>query len=200
MLDLTTSLLRRLHHAQETISAQQLEGVGTSPSFDSIKHEKLAANLEHMLLCLQQATLQAIIRHCLGPLEVEIHDWRLEWRWHWLLEKRFHDGWFYGKRLKDEWFSEWPGGRRPLSTTWPWNIKPSLVVLWGVCWMFYNNAFNSQQEPHGGNSRSEEQPGLQPNLQNCKSPHHAMYRPQYDILLIWLRRKYLDRWQYNYSS
>jgi len=20
----------------------------------------------------------------------------------------------------------------------PWNIWPSLVVLWGVCWMFYN--------------------------------------------------------------
>ena len=26
--------------------------------------------------------------------------------------------------------------RRVLSTMWPWNIKPALVVLWGVCWMF----------------------------------------------------------------
>jgi hypothetical protein len=35
------------------------------------------------------------------------------------------------------WFFEWPGGRHPLNTTWPWaDVKPSLVVLWGVCWMF----------------------------------------------------------------
>jgi hypothetical protein len=27
-------------------------------------------------------------------------------------------------------------GRRP--TTMPWNIWPSLAILWGVCWMFYN--------------------------------------------------------------
>ena len=31
---------------------------------------------------------------------------------------------------------EWPDGRRLLSTTWPWNVKIALVVLWGVCWMF----------------------------------------------------------------
>ncbi|KAF4627276.1 hypothetical protein G7Y89_g10878 [Cudoniella acicularis] len=35
------------------------------------------------------------------------------------------------------WFFEWPGGKRPLNSTWPWaDIKPSLLVLWGVCWMF----------------------------------------------------------------
>jgi hypothetical protein len=39
--------------------------------------------------------------------------------------------------LRDDYFSEWPGIRKPLGSTWPWNIKPSLVVLWGVCWMFH---------------------------------------------------------------
>jgi hypothetical protein len=39
--------------------------------------------------------------------------------------------------FNEDYFSEWPGGRRPLSTTWPWNVKPSLLVIWGVCWMFY---------------------------------------------------------------
>jgi hypothetical protein len=36
------------------------------------------------------------------------------------------------------WFFEWPSGRHPLSSTWPWaDVKPSLLVLWGVCWMFF---------------------------------------------------------------
>jgi hypothetical protein len=25
---------------------------------------------------------------------------------------------------------------RTPGATWPWNIKPALLVLWGVCWMF----------------------------------------------------------------
>ncbi|KAH6995624.1 hypothetical protein BKA56DRAFT_138277 [Ilyonectria sp. MPI-CAGE-AT-0026] len=33
--------------------------------------------------------------------------------------------------------SKFPGGRRYLCTTMPWTIWPALVVLWGVCWMFY---------------------------------------------------------------
>ena len=37
-------------------------------------------------------------------------------------------------------FTEWPGGgRRTNGTTWPWSIKISLMVLWGVCWMFYGS-------------------------------------------------------------
>jgi hypothetical protein len=35
-------------------------------------------------------------------------------------------------------FSGFPHKYRPPCTTMPWNIWPSLVVLWGVCWMFYN--------------------------------------------------------------
>jgi hypothetical protein len=34
-------------------------------------------------------------------------------------------------------YAEFPNRRRPKCTTMPWNIWPSLVVLWGVCWMFY---------------------------------------------------------------
>ncbi|EAT88544.1 hypothetical protein SNOG_03339 [Parastagonospora nodorum SN15] len=26
---------------------------------------------------------------------------------------------------------------QPMCTTMPWNIRPALIVLWGVCWMFY---------------------------------------------------------------
>jgi hypothetical protein len=34
-------------------------------------------------------------------------------------------------------FSVYPNSRRPLCKTMPWDILPSLVILWGVCWMFY---------------------------------------------------------------
>ncbi len=41
--------------------------------------------------------------------------------------------------------------RRPKCTTMPWEIWPSLLVLWGVCWMFYPPAFyqdgNQRQHP-----------------------------------------------------
>jgi hypothetical protein len=34
-------------------------------------------------------------------------------------------------------FGRFPNRQRPRCTTMPWSIWPSLVVLWGVCWMFY---------------------------------------------------------------
>jgi hypothetical protein len=34
-------------------------------------------------------------------------------------------------------FSEFSSRLRPPCTTMPWTIWPALVVLWGVCWMFY---------------------------------------------------------------
>lgn len=33
--------------------------------------------------------------------------------------------------------SEFPNNFRHTCTTMPWTIWPALVVLWGVCWMFY---------------------------------------------------------------
>ena len=32
---------------------------------------------------------------------------------------------------------EFPNGARPPCRTMPWTIPTALVVLWGVCWMFY---------------------------------------------------------------
>jgi hypothetical protein len=44
------------------------------------------------------------------------------------------------------WFFEWPDGRPPLSTTWPWaDVRPALVVLWGVCWKFFAAATHSRR-------------------------------------------------------
>lgn len=38
-----------------------------------------------------------------------------------------------------------PGRIRPPCTTMPWTIWPALVVLWGVCWMFYDSVNNHHQ-------------------------------------------------------
>lgn len=84
------------------------------------------ANLEHLLRCLKQIALDAIIRYYLTIVEAHILHW--------------HHYWQYQKRIDEGWFAEWPNGQRPLSTTWPWNVKPSLLVLWGVCWMFYGSS------------------------------------------------------------
>jgi hypothetical protein len=44
-------------------------------------------------------------------------------------------------------FAEFPNRRRPKCTTMPWNIWPSLVVLWGVCWMFYTPSSHQEDTP-----------------------------------------------------
>jgi hypothetical protein len=43
------------------------------------------------------------------------------------------------KGIGFEGFGVYPNRQRPRCTTMPWNLWPSLVVLWGVCWMFYNS-------------------------------------------------------------
>lgn len=65
---------------------------------------------------------------------------------------------------------EFPNGIRHLCTTMPWTIWPALVVLWGVCWMFYPSIGEDEAavieripsystEEHGANSQ-----GLHPQL------------------------------------
>lgn len=59
------------------------------------------------------------------------------------------------------WFFEWPSGQHPLNTTWPWaDVKPSLMVLWGVCWMFFptpygegDGHFRQDFQPRNGGLR-----------------------------------------------
>ena len=43
-------------------------------------------------------------------------------------------------------FSKFRKRNRPPSSTMPWTIWPSLVVLWGVCWMFYNPLNSAEGE------------------------------------------------------
>lgn len=88
-------------------------------SFDDIISEKFYANLEHLLRCLQQVALNAIACLCVGLLVTDLFRWS------------------HHQRDADGRFAEWPNAQHPLNTTWPWNVRTVLLVLWGVCWMFY---------------------------------------------------------------
>ncbi|KAI9729451.1 MAG: hypothetical protein M1834_006832 [Cirrosporium novae-zelandiae] len=86
--------------------------------------DKDIANLEHLLLRLEHTLLEYLFCENMQQLE-------------YILIRRHI--------VKKGWFTEWPDGKRPLNTTMPWNIKASLVVLWGVCWMFWDNSLRQPQ-------------------------------------------------------
>ena len=152
--------------------------------------DKLIADLQHILWSLQQSSLEAVIRYYLDLVEADVLHWSTYWQ--------------YSKRIDEEWFAEWPNSHRPLSTTWPWNIKPSLLVLWGVCWMFYGPIGNNRKRrptrnPRGaahlsedlrtGHLGSQSQPSQQPSISSrqqqydfftdnkCKDPSEVWAGP-----------------------
>jgi hypothetical protein len=45
-------------------------------------------------------------------------------------------------------FSLLPNRHRPPCSTMPWDILPALVILWGVCWMFYTPPHKSQSDQY----------------------------------------------------
>lgn len=87
---------------------------------DSTLDETYLANLEHILLCFQDQILRLLVARLIGLAQKHLIDCQKD----------------QGKE-SDDWFSVFPDSRHPLSTTWPWSIKPSLAVIWGVCWMFF---------------------------------------------------------------
>lgn len=129
---MTTALLARLQDYSGSNIQHIHEGENDALSYGDLEGGKFIANLEHLLRCLGKIALDAILRYYVTIVEAHILHW--------------HHYWHYQKRIDEGWFAEWPNGQRPLSTTWPWNVKPSLLVLWGVCWMFYG--------PSGYNTRT----------------------------------------------
>lgn len=132
LYDLTTLLLVRLPLliCSTATECWPSDSSVLTPGF--LSGGKATAKLEHVLCCLRQAALEALIFRELESFEEVVEEW--------------HQHWLQGRQLDYGWFLEWPNGCRPLSTTWPWNVRPSLVVLWGVCWMFYDNATKSAEQ------------------------------------------------------
>lgn len=80
--------------------------------------ETFIANYEHMLLRLRTELIELLSRKA--------------------LEELLHGGQDKKQRKLLSWFTEFAEKPQALSTSFPWTIKPSLAVLWGVCWMFYD--------------------------------------------------------------
>ncbi|KAL9111745.1 MAG: hypothetical protein Q9227_003804 [Pyrenula ochraceoflavens] len=123
LFDLSTLLLNRVDSIRAKGSLYSENGLEYEPEYKRLKDEIFIANLVHLLRRLQYMLYQALIRRSIQALDECAHHWYE----HWLLRQKADDGWF----------AEWPDSQPPFSSTMPWNIKPSLVVLWGVCWMFY---------------------------------------------------------------
>ncbi|KAF2873583.1 hypothetical protein BDV95DRAFT_489802 [Massariosphaeria phaeospora] len=96
--------------------------------------EAFIANYEHLLMRLRAQLIETLSRKVLEALLLGAYT--------------------KTQRKLLAWFTEFPDNQPHLSTTMPWTIKPSLAVLWGVCWMFYNS-------PGGGGAAEESNSFLQ---------------------------------------
>ncbi|TKA31228.1 hypothetical protein B0A54_15283 [Friedmanniomyces endolithicus] len=116
-----TGLLQSLDRS--STSLQGVEGVlqGNELGLDlELDPDVFAANLEHLLLCLRHQLISLLIGNPIDLGRRHVSECQRD-----------------QKRRCLDWFFEYPDARHPESTTWPWSLKPSLAVLWGVCWMFH---------------------------------------------------------------
>ena len=119
-------LLRTLKRATHSRGAKTLsEG---NEVLDLTLDETYIANLEHLLLCLRDQLLRVLVARLVELVHKHVIECQRDQIKH-----------------SEDWFFEFPDARHPLSTTWPWSIRPSLAVIWGVCWMFYD--FNNSHLP-----------------------------------------------------
>nr|POF08162.1 hypothetical protein CFP56_62742 [Quercus suber] len=84
--------------------------------------ETYVANLQHLLLCLYHQLLELLVVRLVELAHKQLKESQKDQERQWI-----------------DWFFEFPDARHPLSTTWPWSIRPSLAVIWGVCWMFFDS-------------------------------------------------------------
>lgn len=119
LFDLATFLISRLEAMFNAGSCAMQAWTSYNADCKRLKDEKYIANMLHLLRRLQCFLFQILIHRSLKRLDEYARHGEENW-----------DRTQAAKKLDEDWFSEWPSGRRPLSTTWPWNIRPSLVVLW----------------------------------------------------------------------
>lgn len=118
-LDDIVQLLVATHQALQTLSYCRSQFSDTWLAAQSQYHgldidETFVANYEHLLLRLQTELINAQARK--------------------VLDEILHPQGRYNKKQRKllGWFNEFAEKPRPLSTSFPWTIKASLAVLWGV--------------------------------------------------------------------
>ena len=153
IIDLTTLIIDRLQPVTRPCTNDEPCSSSYSHGEMGYRNETWIANLLHLLLCLRALAYELLIKMRMKLLMPTIKDWYLEWD----QEQVSHQNEWQQQKIANRnqmWFAEWPGRRPPLNTTWPWLVKPSLMVLWGVCWMFYGeNAY--QSSPIGQDGRTQ---------------------------------------------
>lgn len=137
LLDVSTLLIARLENlrrrGQQWTPAEshgrgggdvksKLDSAGGCCYSDCLQDGVFVANLLHLLRRLQHLLFQTVVHRALRQLEE--------------IAAHLHEG-LLRELGRGRLYKEWPAGYRPLNTTWPWDIRPCLLVLWGVCWMFY---------------------------------------------------------------
>ena len=150
--------LRRTPSSKVIVKTFAESDEGIDLSFD----EDIAANLEHLLLCLKEQLIRLLIAELRELVRTHIVECQREQKQH----------------TKDL-LLEFPDGRHPLSTTWPWSIRPSLAVLWGVCWMFYTY-YDSQgnMRDHNNNIIATAQSLQEWNVDQPENPQFRQYQGQ----------------------
>ena len=142
----TGTLLYTLCNRSSRLAVRKSSGLDEDLLSGELLWKSFVLDIQHLLWSLQQTALEAFIRHILNIIEAH--------------SPHSHRHWQRSKRIGEGWYAEWPNSHRPLSTTWPWNIKPSLLVLWGVCWMFYGpfgtNRKRATRNPRGAAPLSED--------------------------------------------
>jgi hypothetical protein len=108
----TTLSVCRLQYGDEWLLSQgQMNGLMLDESF--------IANYEHLLLQLEAELVEAFVQKALDKVP----------------EKPPSEGHDKKQQKRLSWFTEFAEKPRPLGSSFPWSIKPSLAVLWGVSWV-----------------------------------------------------------------
>lgn len=118
-LGIVTAVLGRLNHYRQHADAESPFTLRRENEVDDLEDEKFVANLEHLLRCIEHLLYHLLIQKTVELLDLEALYWQ--------------------QHLDDALFAEKPGRRQQLSSTWPWTIRTALLVLWGVCWMFFDS-------------------------------------------------------------
>jgi len=125
--DLLRTLDKALPHYRVGLAEQESRQV-----LETDLDDTYIANLRHLLLCLKHQLIAQLVARLIELVYKHVADCQKD-----------------QCRQSDQWFFEFPDAQHPLNTTWPWtDVPPSLVVLWGICWMFYG--YNESTQPSAG--------------------------------------------------